>query len=377
MTVADVHRDAGPGPTLLALAVTDAAAYSLIGPVLPTLADETGASVTTMTMLAATFPLTMLIGFVPVGRLVHRGHTKVALLLGLALLAVGSLAFVVTSALWVLFIARAVMGLGSAGLWMGVTFRTLEYWPGQEYRRMSRVYAAYSIGALVGPLLAALNGTHLPFLAYLVLLAAVTPFLMLLPSPTQVPRYERDHSWRRSPGFWYAALAIMFAMLGTGLIDGVLPLHFATHLTQSQIGIAYAGTAVVLALASMVAGHHRHATALLVGGLGLVVGITVAGVSGAVPVWAVTLAVTGLGIGAAQTGATGVLLDVVPTARIVVAMTVWSQMGIGGYLIGPAVGGPVVEHLGFAWLGIVPAAVGLAVVIAALIARRSEPAPAA
>jgi len=107
------------------------------------------------------------------------------------------------------------------------------------------------------------------------------------------------------------------------------------------------------------------------------VGITVAGVSGAVPVWAVMLAVTGLGIGAAQTGATGVLLDVVPTARIVVAMTVWSQMGIGGYLIGPAVGGPVVEHLGFAWLGIVPAAVGLAVVIAALIARRSEPAPAA
>ena len=358
-------------PTLMALAVTDAAAYSVIGPVLPTLADETGASVTTMTMLAATFALAMLVGFVLVGRLVHHGHTTFALLAGLGLLALGSLGFVVTNDLPVLFAARAVMGLGSAGLWLGVTFRTLEYWPGQEYRRMSRVYAAYSIGALVGPVFATLPGTHLPFVAYLGLLVVVTPFLLMLPLPTQIPTYERDHSWRRRPGFWYAALAIMFAMLGTGLVDGVMPLHFAMHWSQSQIGVAYAATALLLAAASAIAGHQGHTSALVVGGVGLIAGISVAAASGVVPVWVAMLAVTGLGIGAAQTGATGVLLTEIPTSRIVVAMTVWSQMGIGGYLIGPAVGGPVVEHFGFAWLGVVPLTVGTAVVAAALVARRS------
>jgi hypothetical protein len=43
------------------------------------------------------------------------------------------------------------------------------------------------------------------------------------------------------------------------------------------------------------------------------------------------------------------------------AMVVWSQLGIAGYLVGPVVSGPVVQHLGFAALGIVPATAALAV----------------
>ena len=54
------------------------------------------------------------------------------------------------------------MGFGSGGLWIGITFATLAYWPGQEYLCMSRIYAAYSVGALVGPLLGALGGTDTP-----------------------------------------------------------------------------------------------------------------------------------------------------------------------------------------------------------------------
>jgi hypothetical protein len=48
------------------------------------------------------------------------------------------------------------------------------------------------------------------------------------------------------------------------------------------------------------------------------------------------LVLIGLGAGAAQTGATGLLLAAVPTARIVTAMVVWSQLGILGYLAAPA-----------------------------------------
>ena len=45
------------------------------------------------------------------------------------------------------------MGVGSGGIWIGVTFDTLERWPGQEYLCMSRVFAAYSVGGLIGPAL--------------------------------------------------------------------------------------------------------------------------------------------------------------------------------------------------------------------------------
>jgi hypothetical protein len=40
---------------------------------------------------------------------------------------------------------------------------------------MSRIYAAYSIGALIGPGLATLPGIHAPFGAYVVLLLLYAP----------------------------------------------------------------------------------------------------------------------------------------------------------------------------------------------------------
>ena len=59
---------------------------------------------------------------------------------------------------------------GPGGIWIGVTFDTLERWPGQEYLCMSRMFAAYSVGGLIGPALGVFGGIQGPFLAYLLLL---------------------------------------------------------------------------------------------------------------------------------------------------------------------------------------------------------------
>jgi hypothetical protein len=53
-------------------------------------------------------------------------------------------------------------------------------------------------------------------------------------------------------------------------------------------------------------------------------------------------------------------VEAVPVERIVSAMVVWSQVGIVGYLLGPLVGGVIAEGFGFAFVGLVPAAAGLA-----------------
>ena len=58
-------------PILVTLAVTDAAGYSIIGPVLPAVHTTTGASVTVLSLLAACFPLAMLAGLLVAGRLAH------------------------------------------------------------------------------------------------------------------------------------------------------------------------------------------------------------------------------------------------------------------------------------------------------------------
>ena len=52
------------------------------------------------------------------------------------------------------------MGFGSGGLWTGITFATLGRWPGQEYLCMSRVFAAYSVGGLLGPAIGAIHPTN-------------------------------------------------------------------------------------------------------------------------------------------------------------------------------------------------------------------------
>ena len=46
---------------------------------------------------------------------------------------------------------------GMLGIWIGVTFDTLARWPGQEYLCMSRIFAAYSAGGLIGPTLGAIG----------------------------------------------------------------------------------------------------------------------------------------------------------------------------------------------------------------------------
>ena len=177
----------------------DAAGYSVIAPVLPAIQQANGASVTTVSLLAACFPLTMLAGFVLAGGLTHRGRTRPALLLGLAVLLVGSLVFASSADLLVVFPARAVMGIGSGCVWIALSFRALEHWPGQEYLCMSRILAAYSVGAIAGPALGALGGTRLPFLAYACLVALCLPLVLALPAPRERRVFQTDAASLRSP----------------------------------------------------------------------------------------------------------------------------------------------------------------------------------
>lgn len=351
-------------PVLLALGAVDAAGYGVIGPVLPTLADRGDAGPAVMGALASTFPVAMVLGFVAAGRMVRTGRTHTTLLAGLGVSAAGALLFAMTSSLPVLFAARALMGMGSGGLWIGVTFATLAYWPGQEYLCMSRIYAAYSAGALLGPALGALGGVRAPFLAYAGLLVLLAPLTAVLPRP--VGAFTADRAALRTNRFWVAAVGIMLAILGTGALDGVLPLHFALHLTQTGIAITYLCVGGLVALASAAAGHQPAARMLIVGAVALTAGLTLVGATTTLTTWMIGLALIGLGVGTAQTGATGLLLDAVPTARIVTAMVVWSQLGILGYLAAPAAGGLLAEHLGYAALGLLPAAVACALAVLAV-----------
>ena len=346
-------------PLLLALGALDATGYSVIVPVAPAIADATGAGPATIGLLVASFPAGMIAGFALAGWLVRRIGPKRLLAGSLVLVALGALGFVLGDSLAAYFPSRVLMGVGSGGVWIGVTFDTLERWPGQEYLCMSRVFAAYSVGGLIGPALGVAGGVDGPFLAYLVLLVLAMPMVLLVDEPSTQRDFAADREPLRSRGFWLASAAIMFAVLALGVLEGVLPLHFAERLSQAQIGALYVGASLIVALTAGASGGMRPQP-LVLGAAGLaVVGITVAGIAVSVPLWIIALLLAAVGIGLGNTGSLGLLVEAVPVERIVTAMVVWSQIGIVGYLLGPLVGGFVAEGLGYAYIGLVPAAAAL------------------
>jgi MFS family permease len=360
-----------PSLALLGLGALDAAGYSVIVPVTPAIAAATGAGPALIGALVASFPAAMLVGYSLAGHGIRRRRPTVVLAGGLALLALGSLGFALGGGLPAYFAARLVMGLGSGGLWIAITFAVLERWPGQEYQCMSRIYAAYSVGGLVGPALGAIGGVRGPFLAYLALVVLAMPLAVAVGTPPRRRRFEADRSVLRLPGFWLACAGVLFAILALGLVEGVLPLHVADRLQQAQIGWLYVGLALLLAVSAVVAGRLAPRRAVAASVALVPVGVALAGMSGTVPLFVVGLALAGIGIGIGETGSTGVLLEAVAPERIVTAMVLWSQLGIVGYLAGPAVGGAVAEAFGFGAVVLVPLAAAVPLLFAFRLARYS------
>jgi MFS family permease len=362
--------DVAAYPLLLALGALDATGYSVIVPVAPAIAQATGAGPATIGLLVASFPAGMVAGFALAGWLVRRLGPRSLLTASLAMVALGAFGFVLGESLAAYFTARLLMGIGSGGIWIGVTFDTLERWPGQEYLCMSRVFAAYSVGGLIGPALGVFGGIHGPFLIYLVLLVVAMPLVLFVGEPATRRDFAADRGALRTRGFWVASTAILFAALALGVLEGVLPLHFAEGLGQAQIGALYVGASLVVAASATASGGMRPRPLVFAAVLLAVTGITLAGLAANVPLWLLALLLAALGIGLGNTGSLGMLITAVPVERIVTAMVVWSQVGIIGYLLGPLAGGIVAEEPGFAYVGLVPAAAGLTVFASVLFERR-------
>jgi MFS family permease len=355
-------RTATAYPVLLALAALDATGYSVIVPVAPAIADATGAGPATIGLLVASFPAGMVAGFAVAGWAVRRLGARWLLIASLAVVAVGALGFVAGESLGVYFAARTLMGLGSGGIWIGVTFDTLERWPGQEYLCMSRVFAAYSAGGLIGPALGAFGGIHRPFLAYLALLLLAMPLVVFV-KPAVHREFTGDRTVLGTRAFWIASGAILFASLALGVLEGVLPLHLAERISQAQIGAFYVGASLVVAISATASGGRPPRPLVIAAVVLSVAGIALAGTATDVPLWVVALLLAALGIGLGNTGSLGLLVEAVPVERIVTAMVVWSQIGIIGYLLGPLTGGIVAEGAGYEYLWLVPAAAALPVLV--------------
>jgi MFS family permease len=360
---------------LFALAALDAAGYSIIAPVVPEIGDATGAGPGVMGALVACFAIGQLVGYPLSARLLQRVHARAVLVASLSLTIVGDLGFVFGDSLGVYFPARLVQGIGAGGLWIGTAFAILERYPGEEYKRLSGILAAYGLGAIAGPAIGGVGGISGPFLIHLVLVTAFTLALLAIGAPKNTAEFGSDRAALRTPGFMLASAGILMVALTLGTFDGPMPLHFGEKLSQAEIAALYVVAALVSSGAAALAGRRPPRAMLAMATVLLTLSIALGGATEVVGLWIVVSILCGLGVGAGDAGSLGVLLESIGLDRILLAMVVWSQIWAIGYLVGPAIGGGVAEALGYGALGLVPL-VASSLVFVGFVRLRSEPAAA-
>jgi DHA1 family tetracycline resistance protein-like MFS transporter len=170
---------------LLAITFVDVLGFTILIPILPFYAEHFGASPPVIGAIYATFALCSLAASPYWGRLSDRIGRKgvliaaqVACLLGFSLLAVGT-------ALWTVFVARAIEGLGGGGLGVTQAYVTDVTTPAYRARAFGLVGATIGLAFLIGPALAGQLvrfGYQAPFVVA-VALAALTLVLTVFVLP--------------------------------------------------------------------------------------------------------------------------------------------------------------------------------------------------
>jgi hypothetical protein len=145
--------------------------------------------------------------------------------------------------------------------------------------------------------------------------------------------------------------------------------ELASRLSQAEIGSLYVGMSLVVSATAAGAGRLRPRPILLASTALIVLGLSLAGATSMIPMWVLALGLAAVGIGLANTGSLGVLVETVRPTRIMTAMVAWSQIGIVGYLLGPAVGGAITQSLGFPAIALLPLACAAALLA---LGRRSR-----
>jgi MFS family permease len=181
----------GPMRRLLLLGSTvvflDVAFYTAITPLLPHYVDDLGLSKGAAGVLSAAYAAGTLIAALPAGLIAARVGPRRALVSGLLLLGLASLAFGFARQAWVLDAARFVQGVAGAMAWAGaLTWVVIATPEKQRGSVIGDVLGAAIAGALIGPGLGALAeaiGTEPIFSSVLALSAGLSLAALRIPEP--------------------------------------------------------------------------------------------------------------------------------------------------------------------------------------------------
>lgn len=341
----------------------DAALLGLIAPLLPEIGERTGAGDAALGLALAAYAVPIALFSLAFGRAADSMGRRALLVPGLLFVAGGSALIAASDSIEVLLAARAVQGIGSAASWISALALVSDTAPpGKRGEVLGVALGATGAGSIAGPALGGLTADAIsfeaPFLITGVLaLALAVAALLVLPRgvPRAGPSVPALHAIVQAirSGRGARGTAILLASAGAlGLVEVVAPLDLEDRLALSSgaIGILFAASTAVDAVLAPLGGRwgdRRGRRGPAVAGLALsALSISLLAVLPGIAGAAVALALYGAGFSLAIAASVPWLDEAMPDAARGLAYGVQNVLYAVGYIVGPIMGGVLLDRAG-------------------------------
>lgn len=370
-----------------------AVGFGLVAPALPTFARSFNVGVTAASVVISAFAFVRL-AFAPVsGRLVTRFGERPTYLVGIAIVAAGSLACAFAAAYWQLLLFRSLSGVGSTMFTVSANGLLIRIAPAHLRGRITGLFAtSFLLGSVAGP---ALGGglvalsLRAPFLIYgVALLVVVLLVWLMLRHSTLAARASDDGeptlSFRaalRHPSY-RAALASAFAngWLAMGARVSLIPLFVTGVLGQPasfagvSLAVFAAGEVVALLFSGRLADSKGRKPLVIIGMAGLAAGTVLLGQAGQPWFFLLASLLAGLGAGTFSPAQSATVADLLGRRSRGGGVLAGVQMLTDvGAITGPLIAGVLAESLSFSAAFWLSGAVGALVVLVWLTATETLP----
>ena len=188
---------------LMATAFVDMIGAVMILPLIPFYAESLGASGFVIGVLISAFSIAQLVSAPLWGRLSDRHGRRPVIIMALGISAVSYVVFAFAQSLWLLFLSRAVQGLGGGTVGVIQAYVADASEPEERAKGLGWLSAATSLGAIVGPalgsVLAAVWGRAAPGLGAAALCVLNLVFAWRFLSESRELRTTDSHAVRVEP----------------------------------------------------------------------------------------------------------------------------------------------------------------------------------
>lgn len=386
------RQEVSPATRLTILFLTvfvDLVGFGIVLPLLPFYADRFGASGVEVGWLVAVYSLAQLF-FAPIwGRLSDRFGRRPILIVGLVGSAFSYLVFGYADSLLLLFVSRAMAGVGGANIPVAQAYIADITPPSRRAGNMGLIGAAFGLGFIFGP---AIGGILAPFSTALPGIAAaglcfanaVLAFFLL---PESLPAGERGRTRPESPpvrleqlGHVARTPALMLVMalfflftVAFSMMHPTFPLFAAERFSLGERSVGYLFAFVGLCSAVMQGGIVRLLAPRLgeerlirIAGVAFALGFLGVGWAPDMPTLLVALAVLAVGFGGSLPAIHSLMSREAPAHLQGSILGLGQSVGSVARVLGPVLAGMIFDGWGIQWPYFVAGIIGVLALLPAL-----------